>query len=84
MDKNTSIDVMLLLATFRCLNEQLYNIKGTYSKLLKFKFNKLLNVARNYEKEIVKATDNSAELEAIYDCLMDVIMEVKEQVYEQN
>lgn len=52
--------------------------------MLKQKFNRLLGVARSYENEIVKLTDNSAELEAVYDCLMDVIMEVKEQVYEQN
>jgi len=81
MDKDTSIDIILLLATFRCFNEQLYNIKGKHSKVLKMKFNRLQNVARAYENEIVKLTDNSDELEGVYDCLMEVIQEVKEQVY---
>ena len=59
MDKETQADITMLLATFRVFNEQLYNIKGKHSKVLKLKFNRLLGVARVYENEIVKLTNNS-------------------------
>jgi hypothetical protein len=77
MDKETQIDIILLLATFRAFNEQLYTIKGKHKKLLKQKFNRLINVARLYENEILKLTDNSVELEQVYDSLMEVMLEVK-------
>ena len=47
------------------------------------KFNRLLNVSRQYENEIVKLIENK-DAEDIYDCLMDVILEVKQQADEQN
>ena len=43
------------------------------------KFNRLLKVSSQYEKEIVKWTDGSEELEQVYDELMDIIIEVKRQ-----
>jgi len=80
MTKEQTIDLQLLIATFRCFNEQLYNLKGTHSKIVKLKFNRLLKVADQYEKEIIKFTDNNQDVETIYDSLMDIIMEVKETV----
>lgn len=80
MTKQDTIDLNLLIATFRCFNEQLYNLKGRHSKIVKLKFNRLLGVARAYEKEILKWTDNSPELETVYDELMEIILTVKEQV----
>ena len=80
MDKETHADITILLATFRVFNEQLYNIKGKHSKVLKLKFNRLLGVARAYESEIVKLTNNSEELEAVYDCIADIMLEVKEGI----
>ena len=80
MDKETQADIIILLATFRAFNEQLYNIKGKHSKVLKLKFNRLLGVARAYENEIVKLTNNSEELEAVYDCIADLMLEVKEGI----
>ncbi len=80
MDKETQADITILLATFRVFNEQLYNIKGKHSKVLKLKFNRLLGVARAYENEIVKLTNNSEELEAVYDCIADIMLEVKESI----
>ena len=80
MDKETQADITILLATFRVFNEQLYNIKGKHSKVLKLKFNRLLGVARAYENEIVKLTNNSEELEAVYDCIADIMLEVKEGI----
>ncbi len=72
------------MATFRCFNEQLYNVKGTHSGVMKMKFNRLLKVARQYEREIVEFTEGSKELELIYDNMMDLLIEVKKQINEQN
>lgn len=80
MTKEQQIDLTLLLATFRAFNEQLYNLKGTHSQVVKLKFNRLLRVSAQYEKEIVKWMDGSNELEAVYDALMDVLIEVKSNI----
>ena len=74
MTKQDTIDLNLLIATFRCFNEQLYNLKGSHAGIVKMKFNRLLKVSSQYEKEIVKWTDGSEELEQVYDELMDIIM----------
>ena len=83
MTKQETIDLNLLIATFRCFNEQLYNLKGKHSGIVKLKFNRLLNVARQYEKEIVRYTEGSKELEQVYDELMDIIILVKKQSNEE-
>ena len=70
----------LLIATFRWFNEQLYNLKGAHAGIVKLKFNRLLKVAAQYEREILKFTNESKELELIYDSLMEVLLEVKKQV----
>ena len=80
MTKEQQIDLTLLLATFRAFNEQLYNLKGTHSRVVKLKFNRLLKVSGQYEKEIIKWMDGSDELEAVYDALMDVLIEVKSNI----
>ncbi len=80
MNREQTIDLQLAIATFRCFNEQLYNLKGTHSKVVKMKFNRLLKVADQYEKEIVKWTNNNQDIETIYDSLMDIIVEVKQTV----
>ena len=72
------------MTTFRCFNEQLYNLKGTHSGVMKLKFNRLLKVARQYEREIVEFTEESKELELIYDNMMDLLIEIKKQINEQN
>ena len=84
MTKQDTTDLFMLLATFRCFNEQLYTLKGKHKHIVKMKFNRLLNVSRQYENEIVKLIENKDALEDIYDCLMEVILEVKQQVDEQN
>ena len=80
MTKEHTIDLQLLIATFRCFNEQLYNLKGTHSKIVKLKFNRLLKVADQYEKEIVKWTYNNEDMETVYDNLMEIILEVKKTI----
>ncbi len=82
MTKEQSIELNLLIATFRCFNEQLYNLKGNHSGIVKQKFNRLLKVAAQYEKEVVHLTKGNEQLETIYDGLMEILIEVKRQVYE--
>ncbi len=84
MNKEDTIDLNLLIATFRCFNEQLYNLKGKHSKIVKLKFNRLIKVAKQYDDEIIKLTGNSEEIEEVYDQLMDIIIEVKTIVTKQN
>ena len=80
MTKEHTTDLLLLIATFRCFNEQLYNLKGTHAGIIKLKFNRLLKVSAQYEREITQWTEGSKELELIYDSLMEVLIEVKKQV----
>ncbi len=80
MTKEHTTELLLLIATFRCFNEQLYNLKGSHAGIIKLKFNRLLKVSAQYEREITQWTEGSKELEVIYDSLMEVLIEVKKQV----
>ena len=80
MTKEHKTELLLLIAMFRCFNEQLYNLKGAHSNLIKLKFNRLLKVSAQYEREVLQWTEGSKELELIYDSLMELIIEVKTQV----
>ena len=80
MTKEHKTELLLLIAMFRCFNEQLYNLKGSHAGIIKLKFNRLLKVAAQYEREITQWTEGSKELELIYDSLMEVLIEVKTQV----
>ena len=80
MTKEHTTELLLLIAMFRCFNEQLYNLKGAHAGIIKLKFNRLLKVAAQYEREINQWTEGSKELELIYDSLMEVLIEVKTQV----
>lgn len=83
LTKDQERDIYLLLATFRCFNEQLYFIKGAHSGLLKKKFNRLLKVSRIYDQEVSKWLADTKESEIIYDELMDIITIVKKSVNER-
>tara|TARA_R110002012_G_C11342344_1_gene578497 strand:+ start:54 stop:365 length:312 start_codon:yes stop_codon:yes gene_type:complete len=84
MTKEQETEINLLLATMRCFNEQLYNIKGTHSKILKMKFNRLLKISNQYEREVLRWTKNDKQLEAMYDTLMDVLITVKTEIVKHN
>lgn len=78
MTKEHQIDLTLAFATFRCFNEQLYLLKGTHSKIVKLKFNRLIKLARQYEEEMMKNMGDSVEdLDGVLDVMMDVINDVK-------
>tara|TARA_R110000803_G_scaffold97102_1_gene165247 strand:+ start:479 stop:736 length:258 start_codon:yes stop_codon:yes gene_type:complete len=80
LTEEQQIDITMIMATMRAFNEQLYMLKGVHSGVIKQKFNRLINVSGQYEKELLKLTDNSEALEGVYDCLMDVIVDVKKQM----
>tara|TARA_R110001599_G_scaffold225196_1_gene424348 strand:+ start:211 stop:462 length:252 start_codon:yes stop_codon:yes gene_type:complete len=79
MTKEQQLDVTLLLATFRAFNEQLYNLKGSHKQILKQKFNRLIKVSSQYESEIVRLLGED-EIEAVYDALMDLLMDVRKNI----
>ncbi len=83
MTKEQTIELNLLIAIFRCFNEQLYNLKGAHSKVVKMKFNRLMRTADQYEKEIINWTNND-DIDIVYDNMMDLIIEVKKQVLEDE
>lgn len=84
MTKEQQTEINLLIATMRCFNEQLYNIKGTHSKILKMKFNRLIKCSNQYEKEVLKWSANDKQLEAMYDTLMDVLITVKTEIVKHD
>ena len=78
-------DLIVLLATFKSFHEQLYNLKGVHSFSVKMWFNRLMDVARKYEKE-VNAKVNYAEedLNKVYDNLTDLIYFLREGCFKEN
>lgn len=87
LNREDTVDITLFFAMFRCFHEQLYALKGIHSGLIKKKFNRLISTARQYEKELLINLDDSPELEHVYDCLMDVMNEVRNEIdkgYEQQ
>tara|TARA_R110001632_G_scaffold102278_4_gene210456 strand:+ start:560 stop:832 length:273 start_codon:yes stop_codon:yes gene_type:complete len=80
-DAENTVELAVTIALFRCFHEQLHNLKGSHSKLVKYKFNKLCKVARQYEDEIIKVNKQSDEdLDLLYDGLMDVIVDIKKEL----
>ena len=79
-DKINEIDAYLIVATFRCFNEQLYLLKGTHSHMMKRKFNRMIKVARQYENELLKLNNGNDSVEAIQNSLMDIVFQVREQL----
>ena len=82
MTKEEQTDLIVLLATFKSFNEQLYNLKGSHKGQVKQWFNRLLNTANSYEKQINKRVDviDDKNLEIVYDAITDIIYTLKESV----
>jgi len=83
LTKEDTLDISILIALFRCFNEQLYNLKGAHAGIVKMKFNRLLKLSSQYEKEIAQEM-NTEEMEAVYDQLMDIVVEIKQVVLKQT
>lgn len=80
INKRDAADINLLLAIFRCFHEQLFALKGTHAGVIKLKFNRLIKVANQYEREIMKIIDDDPQMNQIYDDLMDVMVELKQNI----
>ena len=80
MKKEDEMELYLLIATFRCFSEQLYQLKGAHSQGVKMWFNRLVKTSRKYESMVDKWTSDNKKLDVIYDELMDVIITVKQNI----
>jgi len=85
MTKEDHINLVLLLATFRSFNEQLYNLKDVHKQHLKKEFNKLILNAKHYESLIIENNDeiNNLAIEEMYNAITEVIYSIRAQVYEK-
>jgi hypothetical protein len=85
LSKEEQIDLIVLVATFKSFNEQLYNMKGKHKKQTKLWFNRLLNTARSYENSIKTQTSliDDENLEIVYDAITDLIYAIKENTINQ-
>tara|TARA_R110000851_G_scaffold31416_1_gene85030 strand:- start:472 stop:774 length:303 start_codon:yes stop_codon:yes gene_type:complete len=75
-----NLDINFALALVKCLSEHLSTMQWMHSNQVKQKFNRLLKVAKIYEKEIDKSMHiaNDDTIENIYDALMEIILDAKE------
>lgn len=80
MKRDEQVDIIFIIILFKAFHEMLYSMKGKHSKVTKQKFNRLVKVARQYEKDINKWVENSEELEEIYDQFMDLLIEAKKEI----
>ena len=85
LDKEEQVDLIVLIATFKSFNEQLYNMKGKHKTQTKMWFNRLLNTARSYENSIKSQTNliDDDNLEIVYDAITDLIYAIKENTINQ-
>ena len=79
LNKQQQKDVLVLLATFKSFNEQLYNLKGVNSQEIKMWFNRLIKTAKSYEDALTKKVNfGENDLELIYDSITDIIYYLRE------
>tara|TARA_X000000368_G_C22679214_1_gene557484 strand:- start:217 stop:480 length:264 start_codon:yes stop_codon:yes gene_type:complete len=85
MTKEDHINIVLLLATFRSFNEQLYNLKGIHKQDLKKQFNSMILNAKHYESLIIDSNNeiNNLAIEEMYNAITEVIYSIRKQVYEK-
>tara|TARA_R100001443_G_scaffold117440_1_gene142710 strand:+ start:5602 stop:5910 length:309 start_codon:yes stop_codon:yes gene_type:complete len=89
-DKKNNIDetinTLIILATFKSLNEQLYNLKGTHSGIVKKRFNLVLNTFKMYENVIDEdyLKQNKVFINQLYDAITDMIYMLKEDVIKKG
>jgi hypothetical protein len=86
LDKQTAGDVVLLLATFRCFEEQLYNLKGKHAQIVKQYFNQMMNTVRQYESFVTKQLDlvDKEKQDQVHDTLMEVIYSIQNLIDKEH
>ncbi len=89
-DKKNNVDetinTLIILATFKSLNEQLYNLKGTHSGIVKKRFNLVLNTFKMFENVIDDdyLKENKIFIDQLYDAITDMIYMIKEDVIKKG
>ena len=81
-EREQQISLLVILATFKSLHEQLHNLKGTNSGIVKKKFNLLLTTFKGYERLIDKdwLKDNTAAVNELYDAITELIYMLRDGV----
>lgn len=81
-----TINTLIILATFKSLNEQLYNLKGTHSGIVKKRFNLVLNTFKMFENVIDDdyLKENKIFIDQLYDAITDMIYMLKEDVIKKG
>ena len=81
-----TINTLIILATFKSLNEQLYNLKGTHSGIVKKRFNLVLNTFKMFENVIDDdyLKENKVFIDQLYDAITDMIYMLKEDVIKKG
>ncbi len=79
MRGDSQVNLLLLLATFKSFREQLHNLQGEHSGLVKKKFNMLMNTAKSYEKTMDDdwLKDNQDVIDQLSDALTDFIYSIR-------
>jgi len=89
-DKKNNVDetinTLIILATFKSLNEQLYCLKGTHSGIVKKRFNLVLNTFKMFENVIDEdyLKENKIFIDQLYDAITDMIYMLKEDVIKKG
>lgn len=86
MKEENQLNLLLLLATFKSFSEQLYNLKGEHSGLVKKKFNMLMNAASSYERTIDEEwlKENKSVIEDLNDSVTDFIYTLRDECIKRN
>lgn len=86
MKEENQLNLLLLLATFKSFSEQLYNLKGEHSGLVKKKFNMLMNAASSYERTIDEEwlKENKSVIEGLNDSVTDFIYTLRDESIKRN
>tara|TARA_R110002012_G_scaffold272461_2_gene458032 strand:+ start:6236 stop:6520 length:285 start_codon:yes stop_codon:yes gene_type:complete len=82
LDREQQISLLILIATFKSLNEQLYNLKGAHSGIVKRKFNMLQSAFKSYERVLNDTwlKDNKEVIEQLHDALTDLIYMLRDGI----
>lgn len=85
-EENEQIDLLILLGTYKSFSEQLHNMKGRHSGIIKRKFNILHNHVRQYENSLDKTwlKDNGDIIEELSDAITDLVYMLRENVGKPN
>lgn len=83
------MNINLIIATAKCLDEQLANMDGVHTHRVKQYFNRLNHASMQYVKEIDKmfADGDGGErdqIDNLYDQLMEVIYQVRDITMQQD